>query len=46
MILTNISDIQEYLNIQDIGGWLVYDYREVNRIFYELIGAVENVRRA
>ena len=45
MILTNISDIQEYLNIQDIGGWLVYDYRQVNPIFYELIGAIENVTR-
>lgn len=45
MILGNISDIQEYLSLQGIEGWLVYDYRQANPIFYELIGSVENVTR-
>ena len=35
-----IEQAQEYMAGADVGGWLVYDYRGLNPIFAETVGAV------
>ena len=35
-----IDQAQEYMAGADVGGWLVYDYRGLNPIFAETVGAV------
>ena len=36
---------QEYLTSQRISGWLLYDYREMNPVFWETVGHIPNVTR-
>ena len=36
---------QEYLRGHDIGGWLLYDYRGMNPVFWETVGPIANVTR-
>ena len=40
-----IAQAQEYLRAQRIGGWLLYDYRGMNPILWDTIGAVHHVTR-
>jgi len=36
---------QEYLRRHDISGWLLYDYRGMNPVFWETVGPIANVTR-
>ena len=36
---------QEYLSSQRISGWLLYDYREMNPVFWDTVGHIPNVTR-
>ena len=36
---------QEYLTQEDIPGWLVYDYRQANPVFWQVISASGHVTR-
>ena len=40
-----ITQAQEYLRAQNIGGWLLYDYRNMNPIFWDTVGNIANVTR-
>jgi Xaa-Pro dipeptidase len=44
-----ISDVlaqaQEYMQENKIDGWLLYDYRGMNPIFWDTIGYIPNVTR-
>ncbi len=40
-----IQQSQEYMNSQNIGGWLLYDYRGMNPIFWDTVGPIANVTR-
>ena len=40
-----IAQAQEYLSAQGIGGWLLYDYRNMNPIFWDTVGSIPNVTR-
>ena len=40
-----IAQAQEYLRAQDIDGWLLYDYRDMNPIFWDTVGSIPNVTR-
>ena len=40
-----ITQAQEYLRAQNIGGWLLYDYRNMNPIFWDTVGPIANVTR-
>ena len=36
---------QEYMAAQGLEGWLLYDYRGMNPIFWDLVGPISNVTR-
>ena len=40
-----IAQAQEYLSAQNISGWLLYDYRNMNPIFWDTVGSIPNVTR-
>lgn len=40
-----ISRSQEYMKSHDIAGWLLYDYRGMNPIFWDTVGPIDNVTR-
>lgn len=40
-----IAQAQEYLRAQNISGWLLYDYRNMNPIFWDTVGSIANVTR-
>ena len=40
-----ITQAQEYLRAQNISGWLLYDYRDMNPIFWDTVGPIANVTR-
>ena len=40
-----ITQAQEYLRAQNISGWLLYDYRNMNPIFWDTVGSIANVTR-
>ena len=40
-----VHSAQEYLESHDIDGWLLYDYRGMNPIFWETVGHISNVTR-
>ena len=40
-----IAQAQEYLRAQNISGWLLYDYRNMNPIFWDTVGQIANVTR-
>ena len=40
-----IIQAQEYLRAQNISGWLLYDYRNMNPIFWDTVGNIANVTR-
>ena len=40
-----IQQAQEYMRDQDLEGWLLYDYRGLNPIFWDTVGPISNVTR-
>ena len=40
-----IRRAQEYMRGQDVAGWLLYDYRGMNPIFWDTLGPVPDVTR-
>ena len=42
---TTIRNAQEHLRSEEIDGWLLYDYRGMNPIFADTLGAIANVTR-
>ena len=40
-----IAQAQEYLRTQNLNGWLLYDYRNMNPIFWDTVGNIEHVTR-
>lgn len=40
-----LRDAQKFMSDEDIDGWLLYDYRGVNPIFWDTVGNVSNVTR-
>ena len=40
-----IAQAQEYLRAQRISGWLLYDYRDMNPIFWDTVGNIGHVTR-
>lgn len=42
---TVIQQAQEYMQGQDVAGWLLYDYRGMNPIFWDTVGYISNVTR-
>jgi Xaa-Pro aminopeptidase len=43
--ITVLKNAQEYLNIHGDDGWLLYDYQNMNPIFWETVGHISNVTR-
>ena len=44
-IATVIAQAQEYMTDRDLAGWLLYDYRGLNPIFWDTVGPISNVTR-
>ena len=44
-LATKLRDAQEHLSSEEIDGWLLYDYRGMNPIFADTVGAIANVTR-
>jgi Xaa-Pro aminopeptidase len=42
---TVLTDAREHLASEGIDGWLLYDYRGMNPIFWDTVGAIANVTR-
>ena len=40
-----VKSAQEHLKAEGIAGWLLYDYRGMNPIFWETVGRIANVTR-
>jgi Xaa-Pro aminopeptidase len=40
-----ISQAQEYMTDKKLAGWLLYDYRGLNPIFWDTVGPIANVTR-
>ena len=40
-----VGRAQEHMRGHDIDGWLLYDYRGINPIFWETVGRIPNVTR-
>ena len=45
VIETVVQSAQEYLQAHDIAGWLLYDYRGMNPMFWDTVGPIPNVTR-
>ena len=39
------ASAQEHLRATGVDGWLLYDYRGMNPIFWDTVGAIDNVTR-
>ncbi|MDA1227469.1 MAG: M24 family metallopeptidase [Chloroflexi bacterium] len=44
-VQTVIAQAQEYMADHDLSGWLLYDYRGMNPIFWDTVGPIANVTR-
>ena len=42
---TVIRQAQEYMSGREMAGWLLYDYRGMNPIFWDTVGPISNVTR-
>ncbi len=42
---TTIPNAQEHLQSEGLDGWLLYDYRGMNPIFWDMVGPIANVTR-
>lgn len=40
-----IAQAQQYLRAQGVSGWLLYDYRDMNPIFWDTVGNIGHVTR-
>ena len=40
-----IQNSQQFLREEGISGWLLYDYRGMNPIFWDTVGPIANVTR-
>ena len=40
-----IRQAQDYMRARDLSGWLLYDYRGLNPIFWDTVGSISNVTR-
>ena len=40
-----ITQAQEFMADHDLAGWLLYDYRGMNPIFWDTVGPIANVTR-
>ena len=40
-----IEQAQEYMKDRGLAGWLLYDYRGLNPIFWDTVGPISNVTR-
>ena len=40
-----VQQAQEFMAGRDVDGWLLYDYRGVNPIFWDTVGPISNVTR-
>ena len=40
-----MRDAQEYLTEHGLSGWILYDYRDMNPIFWDTVGPIPNVTR-
>ena len=45
ILATKLRNAQEHLSSEEIDGWLLYDYRGMNPIFADTVGAIANVTR-
>ena len=44
-LATKLHHAKEHLSVEQIDGWLLYDYRGMNPIFADTVGAIANVTR-
>ncbi len=44
-LATNLRNAQDHLSVEQIDGWLLYDYRGMNPMFADTVGAIANVTR-
>lgn len=42
---TMVASAQEHLETRGLDGWLIYDYRNMNPIFFEALGSISNITR-
>ncbi len=40
-----INDAVNFMSASELDGWLIYDYKGINPLMYEILGPVENVTR-
>ena len=40
-----VSQAKEFMGANSIDGWLLYDYRGMNPIFWDTVGEIPNVTR-
>ena len=44
-LATKLHHAKEHLSVEQIDGWLLYDYRGMNPMFADTVGAIANVTR-
>ena len=44
-LLSTISEARQFMSENQLDGWLLYDYRGMNPIFWDTVGQVSNVTR-
>ncbi len=44
-ILSVVNDAQKYMRDTNLDGWLLYDYRGINPILWDILGSISNVTR-
>ena len=44
-LATKLRNAQKHLSSEEIDGWLLYDYRGMNLLFADTVGAIANVTR-
>ncbi|MCL0028762.1 M24 family metallopeptidase [Dehalococcoidia bacterium] len=45
IVQTVIQQAQDFMRSMDLAGWLLYDYRGINPIFWDIVGSVPHVTR-
>ena len=40
-----VTQANDFMSQKGIGGWLLYDYRGMNPIFWDTVGHIDNVTR-
>ena len=44
-ILSVVNNAQKYMRDTNLDGWLLYDYRGINPILWDILGSISNVTR-